>query len=641
MIDVEQVLEFNVIKEKLASFAFTGNGKKNIMELEPYMSEVEVTAKLRETTEARVMLEKAGNPPFTSLDGIEDLIEIAIKGGCLSAEQLSQIAVTLTAVSRLKGYLEGCKRYETSLAYYEENLDTLENVREAINQKIRNNAVDDYATKNLKNIRSSISSMESKMRAKADTILRNNKNYMSDSFSTFRNGHLCVPVKSDCRSKIQGQVIDKSATGNTVFVEPSPVARYFEELQGLKIDEENEVRTILYSLTDMVADIKEQMSSNMHIIEKMDFIFAKAKLSIEYDGIKPQINTDRYIKIVNGRHPLMDKNISVPLNFEIGGDITGIVITGPNTGGKTVAIKTVALNCLMAQCGLHVSCGQADICLNDRILCDIGDGQNISENLSTFSAHISNILDILRKAGKESLVILDELGSGTDPTEGMGIAIAILDELKKSGSLFLATTHYPEVKNYAEKESNIINARMTFDKITLKPLYQLVIGEAGQSCAFYIAEKLGMPESMLFRACQEAYGIDIPEQYDYIKKGNKKHDKNTLKHEKTMGIRKRRTYNNYQEDAKSFNVGDSVMIYPDKKIGIVCEKANDKGILRVQLRNKKIWINHKRVKLHVPASQLYPDDYDFSIVFDSVENRKLRHKMERKHVEDEILKIED
>lgn len=331
----------------------------------------------------------------------------------------------------------------------------------------------------------------------------------------------------------------------------------------------------------------------------------------------------------------MDKKINIPLQFEIGVDTRGIVITGPNTGGKTVAIKTVMLNCMMAQCGLHVTCREADICMNSSYLCDIGDGQNISENLSTFSAHIKNVLEVLREADKESFVIMDELGSGTDPAEGMGIAIAILEELKKRGGLFLVTTHYPEVKEYAKKQGEIVNARMTFDKETLRPTYQMVIGEAGESCALYIADRLGMPNEMLRTAVRAAYGEDALRAWNFQKEEKKPENKTAGK------IIRRKEKKRGKELEEKYHIGDSVMVYPEKKIGIVCQGINEKGVLRVQLPGKKIWINHKRVKLHVKASELYPEDYDFSIIFDTVENRKIRHNMDRKYTEELIVMEEE
>lgn len=630
MIDTEKVLEFDKIKEELMEFACTDNAKEEIRQLKPFLSETEVIGRLRDTSEARFMIEKCGTPPVTALQGVEEWIDIASKGGLLTADQLEHIAIVLTAVKRLKDYLKRCKQYDISLPYYEENMDSLESIREELNMKIRNGKVDDYASKLLKSLRSDIEQTESKMREKADNIIRTNKDCVSDSFSTIKNGHICIPVKKDCKFKISGIVIDKSSTGNTLFMEPTAVGKYYAELQELKVDEENEERRILYTLSAMLADTAEVIRMNNRTVEKLDFIFAKAKLSLKLDAVEPVINTERRIELVNGRHPLMEKSVNVPLNFRLGGDLSGVIITGPNTGGKTVAIKTVALNCLMAQCGLHVTCEKADLCMNNMILCDIGDGQNLSENLSTFSSHINNAMDILKKANKDSLVIMDELGSGTDPTEGMGIAIAILEELKKSGALYLVTTHYPEVKNYAKQEPGVTNARMTFDKETLKPTYQLVIGEAGESCAFYIAKKLGMPGSMLKRAYTAAYGNTAEGQEFFFEEQEK------LKHESGAHIEKKKQLQKKKSLSEKFHRGDSVMIYPDKKIGIVYEPINEKGVLRVQMPDKKIWINHKRVKLYLPAAELYPEDYDFSILFDSVELRKARHEMGRKYVEESI-----
>lgn len=261
----------------------------------------------------------------------------------------------------------------------------------------------------------------------------------------------------------------------------------------------------------------------------------------------------------------------------------------------------------MAQCGLHVTCKKA---------------------------HITNVLEVLREVNQDSFVIMDELGSGTDPTEGMGIAIAILEELRKSGAIFLVTTHYPEVKEYAEKALDIVNARMSFDKETLRPTYQMVIGEAGESCAFYIADRLGMPGEMLKVAIRAAYGEKAIANYTFD------NPKQSIAKKSTRKIVKAKPVKKHTDLSEKFHIGDSVMVYPEKKIGIVCEPINEKGVLRVQLPNKKIWINHKRVKLHVAATELYPKDYDFSILFDTVENRKKRHDMQRKYT-DSVIESEE
>ncbi len=629
--NIEKHIEFDKIKERWMSLAVTDHAKEMIAKVSCYLEESELRKQLKDTTNSKILLEKLGAPPLQNVAEAKEILTIAEKGDCLTPYQLERVEKVLVAVMRLKDYLAKGKQYENPLAYYEENLDAAKALREEISRQIRNGIVDDYASKELRQLRADMLRCEEQMKQKAEQILRANKECMADNYCTARNGRICVPVKKEYKFKISGSVIDKSATGSTFFIEPVSVAKYYEELQLLQISEENEVYRILYTLTAMVAESIPLMNENIRLIEKLDFIFSKGKLSIDLDAAAPAINTERRIILKDARHPLMDRALNIPLQFEIGSQARGIIITGPNTGGKTVAIKTVMLSCIMAQCGLHVACKEADICMNSSYLCDIGDGQDITENLSTFSAHIKNVLEVLHEVHRDSLVIMDEMGSGTDPTEGMGIAIAILEELRKSGCLFLVTTHYPEVKDYADKTEDIVNARMTFDKETLKPTYQMVIGEAGESCAFYIADRLGMPSEMLKTAVRAAYGEAAVKDYQFRK------EENTLQKEAGHKLVKvKKTTPRTKLDTK-YHLGDSVMVFPDKKIGIVCEPVNEKGVLRVQLQNKKIWINHKRVKLHVAAAQLYPADYDFSILFETVENRKIKHDMARKYTEEVIL----
>lgn len=646
--NTEIQIEFNKIKERWAELAATDYAKSLIEEASVILDEKELRKQLRDTSDSRDMIEKLGAPPVQNVNEMKEVLTVAQRGDCLTPYQLERVETVLAVVERLALYLSRGKQYGNPLAYYDENLDSLDYLRDEINRQIRNEAVDDRATKELFDIRTNMVQAEDKMKQKAEQIIRSNKDCMADSFYALRSGRVCVPVKKEYKFKIPGSVIDKSATGNTLFVEPVGVSRYFEELELLKIDEENEVYKILYTLTAMVSDAVEILEEDMRMIEKLDYIFSRGKLSIDLDCVEPKINLERRIILKEARHPLMDKTVNVPLDFSLGemrkdetGDnenrISGIVITGPNTGGKTVAIKTVMLNSYMAQCGLHVTCKEADICMNSNYLCDIGDGQNLSENLSTFSAHIKNVLGILERVNKDSFVIMDELGSGTDPTEGMGIAVAILEELRKSGANFLVTTHYPEVKEYAEKTEHIVNARMTFDRETLMPTYKMVIGEAGESCAFYIADRLGMSKEMLGTAVEAAYGKAAVDSYKFQSTDDEENKKSKRKKEPSERITKIKKPKKTAKIDVDYKLGDSVMVYPDKKIGIVCEPANEKGVLRVQVAGKKIWINHKRVKLHVRAEELYPEDYDFSIIFDSVENRKLRHDMGRKLVEGTLV----
>ena len=646
--NTEIQIEFNKIKERWAELAATDYAKSLIEEASVILDEKELRKQLRDTSDSRDMIEKLGAPPVQNVNEMKEVLTVAQRGDCLTPYQLERVETVLAVVERLAHYLSRGKQYGNPLAYYDENLDSLDYLRDEINRQIRNEAVDDRATKELFDIRTNMVQAEDKMKQKAEQIIRSNKDCMADSFYALRSGRVCVPVKKEYKFKIPGSVIDKSATGNTLFVEPVGVSRYFEELELLKIDEENEVYKILYTLTAMVSDAVEILEEDMRMIEKLDYIFSRGKLSIDLDCVEPKINLERRIILKEARHPLMDKTVNVPLDFSLGemrkdetadneNRISGIVITGPNTGGKTVAIKTVMLNSYMAQCGLHVTCKKADICMNSNYLCDIGDGQNLSENLSTFSAHIKNVLGILERVNKDSFVIMDELGSGTDPTEGMGIAVAILEELRKSGANFLVTTHYPEVKEYAEKTEHIVNARMTFDRETLMPTYKMVIGEAGESCAFYIADRLGMSKEMLGTAVEAAYGKAAVDSYKFQSTDDEENKKSKRKKEPSERITKIKKPKKTAKIDVDYKLGDSVMVYPDKKIGIVCEPANEKGVLRVQVAGKKIWINHKRVKLHVRAEELYPEDYDFSIIFDSVENRKLRHDMGRKLVEGTLV----
>ena len=410
---IENQIEFNKVKEIWAGFAITKEAKDRIKEKWIILDESTLRAELKNTSDAKEMIEKLGNPPLQDVSEILEILEIASKGECLTPYRLERVQSILSCLERLSSYLNRGKQYNNSLAYYDETLFTYEELKEEIVRQIRPEQVDSHASKDLFDIRMKIEQLENEMIQKAESVIRTNGDYMADNFHTTRNGRICVPVKKEYRNKVQGSVIDKSSTGNTLFVEPEGVSRLSEKLQLLKIDEENEVYRILYTLTAMVSDRANELTDNMHLIEKLDYFFSKGKLSIELDAVEPKINFDRQIKLIDARHPLMDRETDVPLNFELGSTYRGVVITGPNTGGKTVAIKTVMLNLVMAQCGLHICCKNADICMNSGYFCDIGDGQNISDNLSTFSSHIKNVLNILKEIDENSFVIMDELGSGT------------------------------------------------------------------------------------------------------------------------------------------------------------------------------------------------------------------------------------
>lgn len=650
--NTRQTLEFQKILEMLCEYAVSEEAKKSLLKMEPSLSEAEVCNRTKETTEARMIYDVQGNPPMSERKEIEMILSLAKKGGMLSPEQLTLVSQFIAASRRLKSYLTKAQCFKVDLAFYADSFTSLEDLQGILDGAIRNNQIDSSASKELKDIRRKMESVSGAMKSKLEALLRSRKECFSEGFVSLRNGHFVVPVKKEYKHQISGTVHDVSSSGATYFIEPVIAVRYSEELSALKSAEAKEEAVILYTLTSLVIESEFELMRNYETMGILDEIFAKAKLSAFMKAVPASLNTERKIKIVNGRHPLLKREDCVPLNFEFADGIRGVIITGPNTGGKTVALKTVGLLSMMAQSGLHVPCDEANLCMNDAILCDIGDGQSITENLSTFSAHITNIVSIIKEITKDSLVLLDELGSGTDPAEGMGIAISILEELKKKQCLFLATTHYPQVKEYAAQSEGIMNAKMPFDRESLKPLYRLEVGEAGESCALYIAKRLGLPKHMLLIAHQNAYGTQEKEnlkqndeselffENSQINEGkeNTENSRNTENSENTVikpRIEKKIESRKKElpQKATSFHLGDCVIVYPEKKIGIVYQVCNEKGEVGIQIASKKKLINYKRIKLHVAATQMYPDDYDFSIVFDTVANRKARHKMEKGHQE--------
>lgn len=636
---IYEITGYHQILQQLADLAVSAAAKKAALDLKPFLNETELKKVLSDTAQAKEMIAIFGTPPLPSMERVEEFIRRADTGELLSAEEIEAVGSFLTSVERMRRYLDrGCER-QISLAFYRENLASLDGLGEEILRCIRNGRVDDAASPTLRDIRRKCIQLEEKIRMKAEAVLRSQKSSMAENFTVYRSGRVCLPVRRDCRSKVPGQVIDKSATGSTLFIEPASVAALREEFEQCRLEEENEERIILYTLLSMIAEDETAILQNIRTLEKLDFAFAKGKLAIDIDAVCPRINTEGYIVLDKARHPAIPKETAVPLDFTLGKKERGMIITGPNTGGKTVTIKTVGLFSLMACSGLFLPCRHADICMCSQVLADVGDGQDIKDNLSTFSAHITNIINILHRASGESLVLLDEPGSGTDPAEGMGIAVAVLEKLRESGCLFLITTHYPEVKVYGEQTDGIVNARMAFDRDNLKPLYRLEMGESGESCALYIAKRLGMPDDVLFTAAKATYGerSDAAVRQLGIEPSSGKRSF----HPSGPAIEKKKRIHNPDDSIFPFQRGDSVTVLPDHAIGIVVNPPDRRGNVLVQVKKEKQLISHKRLKLKVAASELYPADYDFSIVFDTVETRKARHRMERKYQENMEIEVED
>ena len=633
----EDTLEFTTILQQLADCALSEAARARCLALRPAQRVAEAARHMADTTQARRVLEQAGTPPLAAMQDLDKVLTHVEIGAMLVPEQLLAVSGFLVTCRRMKAYLKRAESTGAELAFYGASLYDLTALEDEIARCIRNGQVDDEASRELASVRRSMLRIGEQIKAKLDGLLRKNSAWFSENFVAQRGGRYTLPVKSAHRNDVPGTLVERSGSGGTCFIEPASVRKLQDELNELRVEEDAQVRRVLYTLTAQVGEQLSPIRRNIEAMETLDFLFAKGKLSVAQRAAPVRVTADRDIRILCARHPLLPQDSAVPLDFALGERYAGVVVTGPNTGGKTVALKTVGLLALMAQSGLHVPADpSSSFCMLRQVLCDIGDGQSITENLSTFSSHITNILRILQQADAHALVLLDELGSGTDPAEGMGIAVAILDALRETGCLFVATTHYPEIKEYAASTPGLINARMAFDRESLLPLYRLELGEAGESCALYIAERLGMPPRMLARAQAAIHGA-AP--------GGAAHATSPP----PRGVPHRVEARPETAEAapppvphsQRFQVGDSVTVYPAREIGIVYARANDKGEVGVQVKGQKRLVPHKRLKLKVAAEALYPEDYDLATVLDSVANRKARHLMNKRHVAGNTIVIEE
>lgn len=503
-----KVLEFDKIIEILKTKASSSLGLHKIENLEPSSDFEEVQYRLQETTEAQSILIKRGHVNLGGIHDVLDKVKRAEIGASLDPGSLLMVADTLRAARVLSNSLSGDGEEEdfnypiiqslaTSLYIHREIEDAVYN---AIVSEIE---IADSASHTLRDIRRKIVQKNQSIRSKLNTIISSAtyQKYLQDSIISMRGDRFVVPVKAEYRSVVAGIVHDQSSSGATLFIEPMSIVEMNNELRKLKLDEQEEIERILAELSKMIGEIAREIISNQEILEKIDFIFAKGKLSLEMKGIDPKLNKDKSFVIKNGRHPLLDPKKVVANTIYLGDEFHTLVITGPNTGGKTVTIKTVGLFALMTQSGLHIPADfGSSMCVYDNIFADIGDEQSIEQSLSTFSSHMTRIVSILDKVTEDSLVIFDELGAGTDPVEGAALAIAILEDVRMAGAKCIATTHYSELKNYALTKKGVENAAVEFDVETLSPTYRLLIGVPGKSNAFEISKKLGLSEFVINRA---------------------------------------------------------------------------------------------------------------------------------------------
>lgn len=491
-----RVLEYHKILELLQSEAASVITKKAVAEMKPSLDVYLIQELLAETTEAVSVIMRKGALPLGSFYDIKNSIHQADKGSSLTMKQLLEILYNLQVVRNAAAFLKSDLPELPIIKGLAEVLSVQKRLEDDIDRCIiSEDEMADAASAELKNIRRSIQRQNEAIRAKISQILNSseNKTILQDAIVTMRQGRYVVPVKQEHKARFSGIVHDQSSTGATLFIEPQAVVNLNNELRELELAEKVEIERILAELSASVAEVRDELLNNQDILLKLDFIFAKGRLSVKLKGAEPSINTEGALRIKDGRHPLIHKDKVVPISIEIGKKFNTLVITGPNTGGKTVTLKTVGLFALMTQSGLHVPAGYGtEMPVFQKVFADIGDEQSIEQSLSTFSSHMKNIVDIVNNSGKDTLVLVDELGAGTDPTEGAALAISILEHLRDKGVKTIATTHYTELKKYAIATKGVENASMEFDVETLSPTYRLSIGTPGKSNAFEISEKLGL-----------------------------------------------------------------------------------------------------------------------------------------------------
>ena len=500
-----QILEFNKIKQTVDSLCACSLGQKRVEYLSPSIDEKQVEYSLNQSDEALKIILALGEAPLGGVTDITEAIKRAKISAMLSAQELLGISHLLYAVSQLKTFSERLNEIKVDAPIFSSQVNSLvslNSLQTAINDCIDETGyILDSASSELRSIRRSIQSTEARIKEKLNHVVSERRNKLTDGIVTIRNERYVVPVRAEAKNTFGGTVHDQSSSGNTYFIEPKEVVDLNNKLQEYHVEERREIERILRALTEEVKKFVDALAVNVEVLGEIDFMFAKGKYARLINGTRPKMNTKGIIRLVAARHPLIDQKVVVPNDIELGDEYTTIVITGPNTGGKTVTLKTVGLLTLMAQAGLLIPAHEtSQLAIFDHVFADIGDEQSIEQSLSTFSSHMTNIVRIMERLTVNSLILFDELGAGTDPKEGASLAISILDYVKVRGARTIATSHYPELKAYAYENDDVINASVEFNIETLSPTYRLLVGVPGRSNAFEISKRLGLKEAILTTA---------------------------------------------------------------------------------------------------------------------------------------------
>lgn len=501
---VLHTLEYNKILDQLTEYAFSADAKSRCQKLRPITDRAQIEQLQQQTSDALSRLFKYGSLSFSGVTDIRNSLKRLEIGGALSAIELLRVCSLLESAKRAKAFArsqDDNDQPDDSLTSLFAGIEPLTPLCDEIRRCILSeDEIADDASSTLHSIRRSMRGMNDKIRAQMNSMINNTttRSYLQDTVITMRDGRYCLPVKAEAKSLVPGMIHDQSSTGSTLFIEPMAVVNLNNEYKELQLREQEEIEVILAGLSNLTASYATQLLADYELLTELDFIFARAAFAQTYNGVAPLFNDDGRIHIRKGRHPLLDPKKVVPIDVRLGEDFRLLIVTGPNTGGKTVSLKTVGLLTLMGQSGLHIPASErSELGIFDEVFADIGDEQSIEQSLSTFSSHMVNIIRILEQVNDRSLVLFDELCAGTDPTEGAALAISILSKLHLYGARIMATTHYSELKVYALSTPGVENACCEFDVATLSPTYRLLIGIPGKSNAFAISEKLGLPSDLI------------------------------------------------------------------------------------------------------------------------------------------------
>lgn len=666
-------LEYPRLVAELEELAVTFAGKERIRGLEPLATARQASDAMAETEEAASVLDRSSGLPLPSMQGLEKPLSLIGKGYILGLDDLSQIALFLRGVGQWKRYMLQREDLAPRIGAYARSLYELKPLLEELEGSIQFGRLTDSASPELARVRRKLRAEEERLKRRLDALMNKYRSLLQEPLVGQRGGRYVLPIKKEHRRQVAGTVLDESSSGQTVYIEPAELAPIQSELSALQAEESVEEDRIRSLLTGSVEAVETEIRLDVEGIAHYDYLFAKAKYARRTGGNRVAMNEEGRIRLVQAVHPFL-QGTPVPLDLSIGDGYRALVITGPNTGGKTVTLKTVGLLTLMAQSGLLVpASADSELSLFRGIEADIGDNQSLDESLSTFSAHMRHILRMLRTADECTLILLDELAAGTDPGEGVGLSIAVLEELSRRRAVILANTHFGEIKTFAAETPGFQNARMEFDPETLRPLYRLTIGEAGHSYAFQIAGRLGMPAAILERAkelssargqLQPGAGMSAPaaeaasaqpsqaaahaaRAAEGAQTGSAADGASGAKAASAPPSARSKPARPNKPGAPSggdkpdsgtaagpeWKIGDRVFIPHLRQSGVVYRTADERGNLLLLVKKEKLLVNAKRLKPFIDRKHLYPDNYDMDIVFESKEDRKKRNQMKKHHVE--------